>query len=284
MYTRNDRIVGVNLEDTVVKYETARGDIEVTPSNRVCVYAPRFAAVRRINGAITGELATGPVAAERMAGPLGVGAPQPSSAVMSPLGPERQALARGPDGVRGRDLGVHVDALQSPIIVEDYLAVLMNLRVMQTGQLQDEDKPWLAKGAQAALVWSEGLAPEIAVEQVRAEVATVDQAARGLTTYDLPGGRLRVIKMADRKAAQVGDIVTFVLRVDNIGEGPIDGVELTDNLTTRLEYVEESQSSTKGAVFSTEPNDGGSLRLTWKFTDDFEVGEGAIVRFQARVR
>lgn len=284
MFTQDDRLIGIDLEDTVVKYETARGDIEITPSNRVCVYAPRFGAVRRVNGAITGEQASGPVAYRRLDGPNDILADQPSSAVMRPIGPMRRELAAGPDAMRGRDLGVPIDTVDGPWLAEEVLAALVNLSIMTDGILRDADKPWLAKGNEAALVWSIGVAPQVTIENVVADVISQDQAAEELVLYELPNGKLRVIKVADRHSANVGDIVTFVLRVDNVGEGPIREVELTDNLTTRLEYVPESQTCSKGAVFSTAENDGGSLRLTWKFTDDFKVGEGAIIRFRCRVR
>jgi len=41
---------GLEQEDAVAHYDTLDGRIVVTPSNRVCVYAPRFAAVRRVEG------------------------------------------------------------------------------------------------------------------------------------------------------------------------------------------------------------------------------------------
>lgn len=284
VYTKSDRLIGVDLEDTVVKYQTADGGIHVTPSNRVCVYAPRFASVRNVNGAVTDELATGPVAYLRTDGPSDVLADQPSSAVMVPMGPEHKALANGPDAMRARELGVPIDTVQGPMMAEEILAALVNLTLLRDGVLREADKPWLAKGADAAATWSEGIAPEVTVDNIRVSVASQDQSTEGLTTYDTPNGRLRVIKVADKQSASVGDIVTFVLRVDNVGAGPIDHVELTDNLTTRLEYVADSQTCSKGAVFSTEENDGGSLRLTWKFTDDFKVGETAMIRFRCRIR
>lgn len=280
----NDRIIGVGLEDTVVKYETPKGTLHIEPSNRVCIYAPRFASVRRITGALTDELATGPVAYIGPDGPGNVLAPQPSSAVMNPVGPEHQNIAKGPDALRGRDVGVPVDMVNGPVLAADVIAVLANLSVISDGILRDADKPWLAKGAQAAVIWSLEQAPQVVVDNVQASVATVDLAAEGITGYELPGGRLRVIKVADRHSANVGDIVTFVIRVDNTGEGKLTNVVLTDNLTTRLEFVPDSQTCTKGVKFETEANEGGSLRLTWKFTDDFEVGEGAIIRFRCKVR
>jgi uncharacterized repeat protein (TIGR01451 family) len=280
----DDAIIGVGLEDTVVKYETADGSLHVTPSNRVCIYAPRFASVRRVTGAVTDELATGPVAYIGPDGPGDVLAGQPSSAVMGPIGPEHSELAKGPDAFRSRDVGVPVDMVNGPVQTTDVLAALVNLSVISDGVLRDADKPWLAKGALAANVWTTEQSAQVVVDNVQASVATVDLAAEGITAYKLPGGRLRVIKVADRHSAQVGEIVTFVLRIDNTGEGPLDNVVLTDNLTTRMQYVPDSQTCTKGVQFETVENEGGSLRLTWKFTDNFKVGEGAIIRFRCRVR
>lgn len=280
----DDQIIGVGLEDTVVKYETVDGGLHVEPSNRVCIYAPRFASVRKVTGAVTDEKTVAAVGYDRPQGPVDVGLRQPSSAVMAPVGPVLSDLARGPDAMRGRDRGVPVENVNTPVLAEDVIAVLADLSIISHGVLREADKPWLAKGATAAITWSLDEAVQVVVDNVQASVATADVAAEGLTVYDLPGGRLRVCKLADRQSAQVGDVVTFVLRVDNTGEGKLNNVVLTDNLTTRLEYIEGSQTCSKGAVFETEENDGGSLRLSWSFTDDFKVGEAAIIRFRCRVR
>lgn len=280
----DDRIIGVDLEDTVVKYATVDGSLHLEPSNRVCIYAPRFASVRKVTGAVTDEKAVAAVGYDLPHGPSDIGLHQPSSAVMAPVGPVHSELARGPDAFRGRDRGVPVENINTPVLAEDVVAVLADLSIISHGILREADKPWLAKGATAAIAWSLDEAVEVVVENVQASVATGDVAAEGLTVYDLPGGRLRVCKLADRQSAAVGDIVTFVLRVDNTGDGKLNDVVLTDNLTTRLEYIEESQTCSKGAIFETEENDGGSLRLTWNFTDDFKVGEAAIIRFRCRVR
>ena len=39
---------GLEQEDAIAHYDTLDGRVVVTPSNRVCVYAPRFAAIRRV--------------------------------------------------------------------------------------------------------------------------------------------------------------------------------------------------------------------------------------------
>ena len=43
---------GLEQEDAIAHYDTLDGRVVVTPSNRVCVYAPRFAAVRRVENVL----------------------------------------------------------------------------------------------------------------------------------------------------------------------------------------------------------------------------------------
>lgn len=284
-YVRNDdSFAGLGLEDTVVKYETGDGRIHVTESNRVCVYAPRFASVRRVTGANIDAAVHGPIGIDRPFGPADVLAPQPSNAVMNPVEPISRELAKGPDALRARDLGVPVDNVQRLEMEAQKQAALANIAIVSDGVLRDADRPWLAKGNVAAQAWSLNDTPRVVVDSIQARVAARDQAAEAVTTYDLPNGKLRVIKLADRQTAQVGDEVTFVLRVENTGIGPINNVVLSDNLTTRLEYVADSQTCSKGAVFTTQENEGGSLQLNWQFTDKFGVGEAAVIRFRCRVR
>ncbi|MEZ6088998.1 MAG: hypothetical protein R3C05_13425 [Pirellulaceae bacterium] len=65
----DNQVRGLGLEDTIVHYETQDGLTYVEPSNRVCLYA-RFAAVRKVTSAVTGEnvLAIQRVAASRGTG------------------------------------------------------------------------------------------------------------------------------------------------------------------------------------------------------------------------
>jgi hypothetical protein len=45
-------IQGLHDGDTVVHYDTLDGKTVVQPSNEVCLYAPRFAAVRKTYGLV----------------------------------------------------------------------------------------------------------------------------------------------------------------------------------------------------------------------------------------
>ena len=281
----DDAIIGVGLEDTVVKYTTQQGEIHVQPSNRVCLYAPRFAAVRKITGAVSEEHAIAAGGFEVPAGPTRVQLNQPSIAVTAQDGPERNVATRGPDAFRHRDRGVPVENIQQPLLANEYLEVLANLSIVQRGVLREADKPWISKAAAAAITWSLDTDVAVALGTVQPVDLIRNAAAEGLTIYEFPeAGRLRVCKLADKQNALPGDIVTFMIRVDNVGDSPVRDVVLTDNLTTRLEYIEGSQTCSAGAVFATEQNEGQSLRLTWTLTDTLKVGEGATIRFRCRVR
>jgi hypothetical protein len=61
-------------------------------------------------------------------------------------------------------------------------------------------------------------------------------------------------------------------------------VTIVDNLTTRLEYVADSQESSLQADFLTQPNDGDSLVLRWEIIDPLPPGQGGTISFKCRVR
>jgi uncharacterized repeat protein (TIGR01451 family) len=279
-----DGIVGVGLEDTVARYTTDRGAVHVEPSNRVCIYAPRFGTVRRVTGAELGELAVGPRRVLRQDSPIGVDHEVPGLAVTGRDRLYRSDWVRGPDAVRMRDRGVPVENVLQPLLAEDVLELLANLSIIQRGVLEQEDLPILERCVQAAVVWSVDQEVGVVINGQTAATVTRDQAARELVVYEFPDGRLRICKCSDVADGVSGDIVTFVLRIDNVGDSPLRDVVVTDSLTTRLEYVADSQTSSREAEFSFAENEGQSLRLTWKIPGELKVGEGATIQFKCKVR
>jgi uncharacterized repeat protein (TIGR01451 family) len=280
-----DQIIGVGIEDTVARYTTQRGEVNVTASNRVCLYAPRFGSVRRVTGADVGELAVGTRGMLHRDGPVRVSMDQPGLAVTGRDTPIRDHVVRGPDAVRARDRGVPVENVLQPYMAEEVLALLANLSIINRGVLIKDDLALIAIGSQAATIWTVDQEVVVAVAGEVAATVTRDQAAQELVVYELPdAGRLRICKVADRGDALPGEIVTFILRIDNVGDSPLREIVLTDSLTNRLQYVPESQTSSREAEFSVSENDGQALRLTWKFPGELKVGEGATVEFKCKVR
>lgn len=279
-----DQIIGVDVEDTVARYTTVRGETHVTPSNRVCVYAPRFGSVRRVTGADIGAMAIGPHKMLHRDTPIGVDHDEPGLAVTGRDLPIRNDLVRGPDAMRARDRGVPVENVLQPEMAQDVLALLAGLSIMNRGILIKDDLPIILVGDQAATIWSVDQEVVVAVAGEVAAAITRDQTARELVVYELPNGRLRICKVADRGDALPGEIVTFLLRVDNVGDSPLSDIVLTDSLSARLQYVPESQKNTVNAEFSTSVNEDNSLRMTWKFPEELKVGEGTTIEFKCKVR
>ncbi len=281
----NDSIVGLDPEDTVVHYTTEAGEVEFQASNRACVYAPRFASVRKVTGAASGQGIIGAVGVERPVGPNRFEFNQPGLVLADTVTPGRSSATRQLDAMRDRNRGVPVEGVRQLEQATDVLAALAGLSVLELDRLQREELAALQRAATAAVTWSTNLTLEVAVEDVRPPVLTSDQSVEGVTVYDFPeAGRLGIIKLADRQDAEPGEIVSFMVRVENVGDSPVSHVVVADNLTTRLEYVEGSQSCDVEAEFLAEPNDVGSTRLEWQLSEELPVGESVTIRFECRVR
>lgn len=279
-----DQITGVGPEDTVVSYHSECCGNQLASSNRVCIYAPRFASVRRVTGAELGELAIGPKRVLRQDAAVGVGRDLPGLAVTGRDRLYRQDWLRGPDSVLARDRGVPVENVLQPLLAEEIIQLLANLSVVRSEVLIGVDTPALQRLSQAAVVWSVDQEVAVVVNGQAPETITRDRAVRELVVYECQGGRLRICKCADVCDGQPGDTVTFFLRVDNVGDEPLRDIVLTDRLTNRLSYVEGSQKSSVAAEFEIEENGSESLRLTWKLSDELKPCEGATIEFKCKVR
>jgi uncharacterized repeat protein (TIGR01451 family) len=95
---------------------------------------------------------------------------------------------------------------------------------------------------------------------------------------------LCIIKWPDRNAAQIGDVLTFYLRYTNQGGLPITDVVVSDSLSARFEYVPGSARSDRDAVFTTQPNEAGSVIVRWEVAGALPPGQSGTVSFQVRIR
>ncbi len=282
---RNWEVSGLDLEDTVAHYDTLDGRTIVTPSNSVCIYAPRFAAVRQVVLASEDALLLTMQAINAPVPAIIDDATRRAALVDQPLPPLRDVGLQGPIAVRHRTRGIDLqNALPVVELVRDF-AVHEDFQIVRLGIHQRSQRAEVERYAEAALVWTDNLAPEVMLD---AEPAEVDVTVEKIGTeyhIGLEGSpRLRVIKLASTGAALPGEEVTFTLRFDNTGEQAIGNVTIMDNLTTRLEYVDDSAECSRKADFFVEDNQGESLALRWEIRDPIRPGDGGIIRFRCRVR
>jgi uncharacterized repeat protein (TIGR01451 family) len=281
----NQQIRGLELEDTVAVYDTLEGEVRIEPSNRVCLYAPRFAAVRQVSGAAQNEQADQPIGVERPLSPVLHQDDQLATTAVQPQQPVGQIGRKQPSIERVGEGAIGAETLQPIAALEGGFAPHEDFLVMRHGVMSNAERAQLATAVDAAIAWTHDQAVQVVLDGRAAVEFTGDQKAQATFRVDVPNHPcLRVIKTASTKVARPGDIVDFTVRFDNLGDQAIKKVVLIDNLTTRLEYVAGSAQSSRPATFSTDENEGESLVLKWEFADPLPAGDGGLVRFHCRVR
>ena len=277
---------GLDQEDTVVHYDTLDGRLVVEPTNRVQIYSPRFAAVRKVYGPASYRHH------DRLAGveqPLSLSSQETRSGPTTAIQPVQAVRYMGIDGpLRYRDdvRGAMLDGTQGTDRVSNNFRSLDSFHIIRHGKFDNSEKARLSASLDAALAWSSDQAVQVTINAITASYATNDSGAQSVYHYELPPGkpRLRVVKVASKKEAKPGEEIEFAIRFDNVGDQPLGNITIVDNLTTRLEYVADSAECTVQANFLTQKNDGESLVLRWEIPDPLAVGQGGIIRFRCHVR
>jgi uncharacterized repeat protein (TIGR01451 family) len=279
--------LGVDTEDTIAEYTDHLGKRHVKPTNRVAIYAPRFGAVRTITGPGAGtsvELFALSSETSRMAGLRNRRTPHDRT--------QRDAANR--IDVRSRPSGVDSGANRRG--VHQSTALLLNVKPVKaaedlsfvgSGRFLQTERARIAARIQAAAVWSRKQSPVIIAQGDGLQEAYAifkPQELVGKDNEHLTKGELRIVKLADRKTAQPGDVITFTIRYDNLGDRELHHIRIIDNLTPRLEYVEDSATSDRAGRLDVEDNGEGSLVLKFIVDDPLPGHQGGVVTFQTLVR
>lgn len=282
---KDDSLVGLEQEDTVAIYAAPDGRKLVAPSTRVCVYAPRFAAVRRVvhpMGALQQQFVG---QAEDRFGLAQADRSQPVARSLQNLRLKEQAQPLPPGLYRGRQQAGGIERRLTAADVIGQVGPYMTMQFMTTGIMQMDEAPIIARHALAAITWTGDQELQIAIGGQAANSLFSPKQPGLLYHVDEPNSPyLRLVKCASTDTALPGEEIEFTLRYDNTGDTPIDDLVIVDNLTTRLEYVEDSAKSSRDADFSTTHNDYGSLLLRWEIDGTLKPGEGGLLTFKCRVR
>ena len=278
-------VSGLDIEDTVGHFDTPDGRTLVAPSNRVCVYSPRFAAVRKVhqfgNSVITTRLKTSKDKTQ-----LSVARGEATDAMaFQNVRLQSSKLLRHPSLIKDRTRGVVADNTIQLVGTRANFKTYEDLQLMRWGKHRRSENTRLELGMQSAKAWNDNLEPLIALKNAQPIIVN-DSAQLGemVAIESKLHPTLRICKIASRMSAKPGDTVDFTIRFDNLGNQRIGNVTLMDSLSPRLEFVEGSAECTLDANFIKLPNDAGSFTLRWEITDPIEVGKGGVVRFQCRVR
>ncbi len=276
---------GLELEDTVVHYDTLEGDTHVEPSNRVCLYAPRFASVRKVYGIIEHDHLDRIAQVDQPVPVEGMGDVQIATTSVQPVQPILNLGTTIPSGFRDPLPPIGLENREGLVGLQGNVLPYEDITDLQRELLTNTEKARLTELIQAAMVWNHDTAVQVIIDNIATHEDVGSTGPETVYTYSLEGKpRLRVCKLASRKEALPGETVEFTLQFENVGDQTIGNVTVIDNLTTRLEYVEGSQTSSLKATFSSANNQGDSLTLRWEITEPMKVGEGGVIRFKCRVR
>jgi uncharacterized repeat protein (TIGR01451 family) len=278
-------VVGLEPEDAVAHYDTIDGRTVVTPSNTVCIYAPRFGAVRQVVDLRALARYDAAEGALQGVSPVRIDEREEAATSLAAFEPTIHRATNPPSLLRERQQAGELDRDRRVAVTIGSLAPYANLQIIRTGEIVGEDRVKLARSSLAAIIWAGDQAAQVVLDGRRAHAEVSAQTPGTIFLLVEPNHpKLRLIKLASTGAALPGEEVEFTLRFDNVGDRVIGNVTIVDSLTTRLEYVPDSQKSSVESNFLTQANDGDSLVLRWEIVEPIQPGDGGVIQFRTRVR
>ena len=277
---------GLDTEDTVVEFVDQEGRSRVKPSSQVCIYAPRFAAVRS---------ATQPQQEFNIDRAEGRQDRTMTHGLDDHIRWDEQVQADQLFGMRTRSRASGVqdriaqDRVHQTLAAQAHVKLLNaheDFRFLRSGEFDKLDSAVLQLGIQAAIEWSDNRTPIVYASETSAQSVLGRSTAQDYTgAEDLRRpGELTLVKVADKSSAHPGDVVTFTIRIENTGDLEFSGIRVVDNLTPRLALIDGSVDSNLPGRLTTEPSGAGGTLLTFQFTQPLAGHASGHVSFQCRVR
>ena len=298
--TQDWEVRGLDSQDTVAHYETLDGKLCVAASNRVPIYAPRFGAVRKVAAPI---LAARAVGAERMLDPTGAVVQQSrdlAGNVTLPIGARKQSTVKLIDGLHDRTRGVPAEKITPLVNLSNPQVAFQHLEGLGTAVRREDLEARLEESMLNARTWTNDESIAVMFAGVEAALLSDAKQVQDILVFETEPGKcsLRITKAASHSAASPGDVVSFSIRFDNIGNKPIGNLVILDSLTTRLEYIDGSQQcilslanegeteaqTGAGIKFSTSENEAGSTVLRWEADLPLASGDSGVISFRCRIR
>jgi len=279
-------IRGLNVEDTIGHFDTVDGRRIVAPSNRVCIYSPRFGAVRQVVSLKQNEQRSPWAGVHQPVKLVSHDDLQIAATGKQHFQAEAEVGRKLPTIYRSKQGDGAMSTVNGPIAFQDAYLPREVPSVVRQGIFEESETAWLAHGVTAAARWSHTAGVQVIIDRTRAAAEVSDQQLEAVYTIRRPPAnpKLRVIKLASTEFAEPGETVDFTILFDNVGDQVIGNVTLIDNLTTRLEYVPDTAQCSVPAQFFKQPNEGESLSLRWEITEPLQPGQRGEIHFRCRVR
>jgi uncharacterized repeat protein (TIGR01451 family) len=280
----DNSVRGLEPRDAVIRFDDDRR-ARVLPTNRVCVYAPRFAAVRHSLGASEALFVLIPKGAEQMERQVGIESRQDPRGLTRNQALEAARHRSRPSALLGRDgVARHTEfrILSGTDTITQIAGHVFTAtpESKNTNLLPSQAKNRLKLGG---IKTAEGVVVNGILQGPNQRVmAWKPQEVAGVETPpNRPG--VAVLKQVDRSEAEPGDVVTYTITYRNMGNVPVTSVSVVDSLLPRLDYVASSAKGPRGSVFTAGENQAGAQELRWDI-GTLAPGQQGSVSFQAKVR
>jgi uncharacterized repeat protein (TIGR01451 family) len=288
-YVEDWTVHNFDAGNTIAHFDTLDGRVIVEPSNRVHIYAPRFGAIRKVEGLLHEGQVTALIETRNQ---------QVSSQNRNTIQTgftEQEATTKYArtqnqiNSIDGQRRGAGMESTQGlggygnfQVVDSDSMTLLQ-----RTFGFEGSVKAQLERGAMNARAWQGNEAVRIHINELAPMTATgIDGAAVYFQVEDKQSrtSQLRLIKVASKESALPGELVEFTLRFDNIGNQLIGNVTILDNLTGRLEFLPGTAVASLKSGFVPQLNERGTLTLRFEIIDPLAPGEFGVIQFQCRVR
>lgn len=279
--------LGFDTEDTIAEFTDQHGKSRVRASNRVAVYAPRFGSVQ------VAESFKSDVQVQQLfkavdsagASALNLGAePHEAVALDGMTVVESRKRADGAETHRGQlQMGQATRAGENRKV--DQGMQFQSLSIQEI--LQRDHGAVYQQNVKNALAWSRRLFPVLSASTSQAtqvQARFTAQAVIGLEDNRAKQSDIHIVKMADRETAVAGDTIHFTIRYINTGDYDLSNVQIVDNLTPRLQYIADSAETDRAGEVLTEPNDEGSVILTFVLDEPLPARKTGTIEFDVRVK
>jgi uncharacterized repeat protein (TIGR01451 family) len=280
-------IDNLDSEDAVIHYHTLDGRLVVQPTNRLSIYAPRFGSVRRMDGLDQLDYQV------KLAGvdvPTSLGhrnSAQSPGGMLQQMQPQRHLVVRSSSSYRERTRGI--DLYNREGLLSDMNIAMLERQHQhdQHLQLDNSEKPRLGESVTRAEDKVIKQSAQVTMDDKPASENVSFSGLGKVHIYHMPQGksRLRITKTSSSQSARPGDTIEFTIEFENVGTQDVGNVTVLDHLTSRLEYVEDSQQTSMEADFFVQESvQEGTTILRWEIIEPLATGKAGTVTFTCRVR
>ena len=278
---------GLETEDTVAEYSDHRGESHVRASNRVAIYSPRFGSVRVVEGTDSGTQIQYAVKTTESSS---VGSLERDEAIHQSVAEESLAAAgswRKVDGSDAHKSAAESSATSRPQRTDKADQGLQAESVNGMQILEREQGTRFHQELANAAVWSREQFPKLSgatAQAAQTQTRMTAQSTVGIDDQRARNSEVHIIKLADHDSAKSGDIIRFTIRFINTGDYDLHDVRIVDNLTPRLQFIQDSVQTDREGDVVTKPNGEGSEILTFVLDAPLPAHQSGTIKFEVRVK